>query len=278
MTELVKFDFHGDALDVVKDDGGKVWVGVRRVCDVLGLDVEGQRKKLKSKAWAGAEMISVPSPGGAQTTYCIDLDSLPMWLATIEVAKVNASIREKLVRYQKEAARVLAEHFLPRPSGLAKVEAPAVDLAPIVTRLDVFEAKLDALAEGSGQIAAGVSLTLTVLRTQDERVTDLARVLAETREHLAKTAVQKGMISEEQAAHLRREVDALAKAWTEAGWARSVKAAFGEIVQEFFGYVGWGRIGERIDGLPEDRFPRAQAFIEAQRRALRRRGGPRKSV
>jgi hypothetical protein len=162
---------------------------------------------------------------------------------------------------------------------------PPLDLAPIIEANQRLEAKVDALIEGSavarheiGTLSAGVSVALTLLRGQNEQVADLARVTAEVKEHLARTAAQKGLISEEQAAHVRREVDALAKAWVEAGWARNVKAAFGELVQEFFGYVGWGRIGERIDGLPEDRYPRALAFLDSQKRNLRRVRKPAKAA
>jgi hypothetical protein len=42
---------------------------------------------------------------------CVDLDTLAMWLATITSGKVAEALRPKIVRYQKECARVLRDHF-----------------------------------------------------------------------------------------------------------------------------------------------------------------------
>ena len=43
----------------------------------------------------------------------IHIDCLPMWLATIDARKVKEAIREKLARYQKEAAKVLTMAIRP---------------------------------------------------------------------------------------------------------------------------------------------------------------------
>jgi hypothetical protein len=44
----------------------------------------------------------------------MDTRTLPMWLATVQVSRVKPEAREALARYQKEAAEVLAKHFLDR--------------------------------------------------------------------------------------------------------------------------------------------------------------------
>jgi hypothetical protein len=64
----------------------------------------------------------------------IDLDALPMWLATIESSRVAEPAREKLVRYQREAAAVLRDHFLGRrepPYGMQHL----ADLTSVVAKL-----------------------------------------------------------------------------------------------------------------------------------------------
>jgi hypothetical protein len=114
--QLVKVDFHGDQLDCVEQDG-KVWVSVRRVCDSLGIAHQRQLHKLKGKPWACVTiMVTHDSGGREQEISMLDLDSLPMWLATIEPSRVAEAVRPKLVDYQKECARVLRDHFL-KPRG-----------------------------------------------------------------------------------------------------------------------------------------------------------------
>lgn len=111
MSEIVKVEFYGGELEAIHRDE-RVWVSVRRCCESLGIDVEGQRKKLKEKSWARTELMSVrDSAGRKQDAFMIDLDSFPMWLANIHETKVREEIRPLLVKYQLEAARVLRDHF-----------------------------------------------------------------------------------------------------------------------------------------------------------------------
>lgn len=123
MTALVKVQFYGDELEAVEQDG-RVRVSIRRFCDNLGLDFSSQLQKLKGKAWAVVGEITTTGPDGKQyTTACIDLDTLPGWLFSIDARKVKEQVREKLARYQKEAARILADHFLGRRVGAAEFRA-----------------------------------------------------------------------------------------------------------------------------------------------------------
>jgi hypothetical protein len=82
----------------VRGDGEQVWVVVKRVCEALGLDETGQRRKLADKAWAVAELKSATAlDGKAYETLCLSLDSLPMWLATIDVKRVKPEVQPKLI-------------------------------------------------------------------------------------------------------------------------------------------------------------------------------------
>jgi prophage antirepressor-like protein len=47
MSDLVRFQFHGDDLQVIPEDG-EVWVVIKRFCDALGIDARSQRAKLQS--------------------------------------------------------------------------------------------------------------------------------------------------------------------------------------------------------------------------------------
>lgn len=117
MSALVRVPFHGDEIECVRDERG-VWVSLRRMCETLGIDVEGQRRKLAGKPWAVAEMKSATGPDGkSYEVSCLHLDSVAMWLATIEPSRVADAVRSKLTEYQCEAAKALHAHFFePRPS------------------------------------------------------------------------------------------------------------------------------------------------------------------
>ena len=114
MNDVIQVPFHGDVIEAVKD-GDNVMVALRRPCESLGIDFSGQLQKLKRKKWATVEEIStVGIDGKTRQMTCLSLKSLPMWLATIDDRKVKPEVRDKLARYQEEAATVLADHFLSR--------------------------------------------------------------------------------------------------------------------------------------------------------------------
>jgi len=57
-VDIVPFDFHGDKLDVIpKDD--KLFISIKRASEILGIDPDTQRKKLKQSKWARTVMMPV---------------------------------------------------------------------------------------------------------------------------------------------------------------------------------------------------------------------------
>lgn len=65
-------------------------------------------------------VTQIPGDDQSREVFCIDLDSLPMWLATIDDGKVAASLRPRLIDFQRECARVLRDHFLGRPEAASE--------------------------------------------------------------------------------------------------------------------------------------------------------------
>ncbi len=122
MSNMITVPFHGDELLAAQDERG-VWVPIKRVCEVLGIDNAAQQVKLAGKAWATVGMIAtVAEDGKKRGLFCIHIDSLPMWLATIETSKVKVAVRPKLERFQCDVAKVLADHFLKRASDDRQIE------------------------------------------------------------------------------------------------------------------------------------------------------------
>lgn len=174
---IVPVRFYDDTIEAVRGDDGKVWVSLRRCCENLGLDLEGQRKKLKSKSWACAEEKSVQTSGDDQTRLMtmIDLDTLPGWLFSIDERKVKPEARKKIVQYQKECSQVLREHFfgkvVAKPStgddvldsiecvrdalaSIAETRRRQLELAKQQAELAKQQAETRQIAERAGRVAA----------------------------------------------------------------------------------------------------------------------------
>lgn len=106
--------FHNTQLEAVRD-GADVWVSLRRMCEAIGLSADAQRIKVLKKPWAVTAMkAATGADGKVYEAFCLHIDSVPMWLATIEPGRVSAAARPMLILFQKEAAEVLRNHFMPQ--------------------------------------------------------------------------------------------------------------------------------------------------------------------
>lgn len=132
--EIVEVPFREGTIQAVRGDGGDVFVIPKWVCEQLGLDWGSQFRKLKGCHWATIVMMTTVDPNGREREHCVlPLRALPMWLATIDVRKVAAEIKEKLVAYQLEAVDVLHDYFFGKPAAAeAKKELSLLDQARLM--------------------------------------------------------------------------------------------------------------------------------------------------
>lgn len=111
--QIKEVEFNGDTLLAVKE-GNKVYVGMKAVCIALGIQRDRQINKIKNHETLlkGYHVSGIPSQGGIQRTSMLELDYLPLWLATINPRNVKPEQKEKLVSYQLKAKDVLANAFI----------------------------------------------------------------------------------------------------------------------------------------------------------------------
>ncbi|MEY8461006.1 phage antirepressor N-terminal domain-containing protein [Eggerthellaceae bacterium 24-137] len=114
MSEIVHIQFAGCDVECI---GGsepmKYSVGLRRMCENMGLDYSAQLRRLNRQPWATvAIMTTVAEDGKFREMATIDRQTFVMWLATIDTGRVKSEqAREVIIRYQKECAQVLDSYF-----------------------------------------------------------------------------------------------------------------------------------------------------------------------
>lgn len=117
--------FNGATLRVAQDAENIIWVGVRWICQGLGLSkgqMQNERKRIQMDEVLsqGERNFVLPTEGGNQETLCLKLDFLPLWLAKIHVTpkmrRENPALADKLAIYQLKAKDVLATAFLNKTS------------------------------------------------------------------------------------------------------------------------------------------------------------------
>ena len=182
MSKIVPFDFYGDALEVIPQ-GDKLWVAVKPICQGIGIDNATQQEKLKSKTWATTGLIpTVAQDGKIREVFAIDLESLPMWLANIDEGRVKEEIRPKLIRYQVECKKTLAEKFLG-----TKTATEDDDDDPLVRQAAMFMATAKRLAEHKKRIEAVEEQVLQIKTEQQQANDDLTTVERATEKPPEKT-------------------------------------------------------------------------------------------
>lgn len=168
VIETRMVEFQGDELPgsrTIVDGRETVFVPVKRMCEILGLDGKSQRARIqRDEVLAeGGVILTLPSTSGDQETYCLRYDLIPMWLSGISTNAVKPEIKPKLAAYRREAAQVLAAYFL--GSGIAVNEQRA-------TPHDVYLKALEMQLEISRNEAAKVRGQV-VVRLMDKWGDDL---------------------------------------------------------------------------------------------------------
>lgn len=182
-SELIVKDveFHGDMLRAAQDPDGKVWVGVRWVCQGIGFGedkIDNERKKIQKDIVLskGVKFYSLGEDRAKSNVLCINLDYVPLWLAKIAITptmqRENPVLVKKLIDYQLKAKDVLAAAFLGdkktteniipvyKPQGnMIQLQFPDIQMPTIPdysNRLDEINNKIDKLYAEMGKFATAM--------------------------------------------------------------------------------------------------------------------------
>ena len=105
--------FYNDQITAVLTEAGVVYVPVKPICDLLGVDWSSQRRRINRDMVLSAELINiiVSTQGGPQEMACLPIDFISGFLFGINASRVRAELQEKIIRYQRECYNVLADAF-----------------------------------------------------------------------------------------------------------------------------------------------------------------------
>ncbi len=110
-------EFYGDELTAVQVADGTVYIPIRPICELIGVDWNGQRRRINRDPVLRGEMRTVDvtsTEGGRPVTrgvLCLPLDFVSGFLFGLNADRVRADLRDKVIRYQRECYKVLAEAF-----------------------------------------------------------------------------------------------------------------------------------------------------------------------
>ena len=148
-------NFNGDTLLAAQDNEGKIWAGVKWMCQGIGFDedhIKYERKRIQTDLvlQQGGQNFTLPTNSGKQDVLCLYIDFIPLWLAKISITptmkRTNPKLVEKLIAYQLKAKDVLAKAFLPEQyqnNNELSIEQINSQLQNIENRFDSIQQSFD---------------------------------------------------------------------------------------------------------------------------------------
>jgi hypothetical protein len=250
VVEQKVVQFYGDELIAIRAQDGAVYVPVRPICDLLGVDWSSQRQRI-ARDPVLAEVIkpcvvvttTQGQPDQRREMLALPLDYVSGFLFGINASRAKEEVRERLIRYQRECYQVLAEAFQegrlttdPTLDELLKSDSDAVQAYKMLQAL-VKLARNQILLESQLQ-------THTVqLADHDERLENIESTLGDTGR----------LVTPEQASQISQAVKTVAIALGKKSGRNEFGAIYGELYRKF------GITGYKM--LPARQFEAAMRFL-----------------
>jgi hypothetical protein len=235
---------------------GKGYVSVRSLCNAFGLDPRAQRKRLMRQQNYYANftaMIVMTTPGGPQETLCLMSQAVPMFLAGVELERIqNPEAHEVMSVLMDEMMTVLAEHFGISERG--EMQFLRESVARMVAGQEAYE---DALAK---KVEAELA---DLRRAHEEKVQQIRAAFGELREQVTRLEVVAGpkvRLTPEQLGQLRQVTATLGSLLQERGVAKPYPGIYMDITR----LTGVSR----SEDIRQEDFPEVIAFLEKQIHAL----------
>jgi hypothetical protein len=224
----------------------QIFIPIKPICDQLGVTWPSQLNRIRRDPVLSRKIKGVfitNTPGGRQEMSCLPLDYLNGWLFGINAARVNEDVRDRLIRYQDECYKALAEAFRegrlmsdPTFDELLTSESDAVQaykMALAVVKLARNQILLEGRLDSHGKEIAA----------HTERLEQLE----------AKLAPADHAVTNEQASQISQAVKTVAIALGK----KSGKNEFGGVYGEF--YRRFGITSYKM--LPAHQFEKAMRFL-----------------
>ncbi len=257
MTELGPItpqvvQFYGDEILAVQEPAtNRVFVPFGRLCDNLGIDRASQVVRIGEHEVLreGLLTLRLQTAGGVQDVQCLRLDFIPFWLAGISTRRVKATLRERLVLYQRECAAVLWDTFRPPGQPSSAALASPEGLTPAAQAYEMAMA-IATLARQQMNLEAQVSSMAEVVSAQAARLDAIELKLT-----------PRDAITESQAAELAQAVKFVAR---ELG-AKTHRNEYGGVYGQL--YRTFGIVSYKT--LPIEQFDAAMEWLRDWYRRLK---------
>ncbi len=212
---------------VEQDDKQIIYVPITPLVEHLGLDTRSQRRRVSDDPVLSevARTVRIERPGGSgggsQEMLCLPLTYVNGFLFGISAIRVKQELQAKIIQYQRDCYRVLAEAFGVHETGIIRQNREETALSPRVSSLaQIRDISLAVAQMAHEMILHEQQLTDHDIRinTVEARLTDAARYIGGVERRLQvveERTSPRAIISEDEADAIKAKVIALANLITE---------------------------------------------------------------
>ncbi len=227
-VEQKEVDFYGDELIAVRGDDGHVYAMLSQMCEALGIDTQGQARRIQRHAVMdkGLTWVDILSTQGGNAqrrrVRILRVDLVPLWLSGVRTSRVKEESRSKLEKFQEEAAAVLWEAFQdgrltaePTFDALLQTDSEAVQaykMAAAIMKLARTQIMLEAKIESS-----------------EERLLDHEKRLEQIETQIGSSS----MITPDQATAISQAVKTVARALGQQTGRNEYGGVYGELYRRY---------------------------------------------
>lgn len=201
---------------------GEVYAVLRHICQALDLNTQSQQRRIeRNDVLADGLMVAITATiQGNRPTNVLRADLVPMWLAGVSTRRLDSDKKQKIVDFQKRAARVLWEAF---------------KRGELTDSLDI-----DALAAAGDEVAETYQIgraIMTLARNHIQLRQELGQQFADYDRRLEalETAVSAPdrQISEAQATEISQSVKAVAMILSKQTRSNAYGGVYGELYRRY---------------------------------------------
>lgn len=226
--------FYDDEITVVLveiDNQQIAYVPLKPICDYLGVDWAGQFQRIQRDSILSEEVSGIvvtPTPlsskfANPQEMLCLPLDFLNGWLFGINANRVKPEIRDRVLRYQKECYRILADAFLQTSTNTEDWMTTSPETRAALIQIRETGRAVMQMAEEQLRIMQRLDQAAAVVGQHNRRILALEQKLA-----------PREAITDEQASDIAEKVRAIAMALTEKDNSKNhFQAIFGELHRRY---------------------------------------------
>ena len=251
-------------------EGQDIYLPIRPMCQALGVASQMQIARIKADEVMAENLrrVRIATPGGPQTVQALHIESVPLWLGTLEPGRVREDLRPRLVAYKRWMQRRVYEAFAAeigwgRPGP--PVPAPPTTAAP--TSLEYIEQMALAIAHMAHQQRVfehdltDVRDHVEVLDGRLDRAAAVVGGMLRDLKALQAVLAPGALITTAQAAEISNSVKTLAESLSRAAPGKNhYQGIFGELYRRF-----------RVPSYREvtvDQFPDVMAWLRDFQQSL----------